>query len=44
MTEGTPALKEPQENPRPQGEPIKWHPAFFDAVQLELLDYRDSLE
>jgi predicted transposase YdaD len=28
----------PQEDPRPQGEPIKWHPAFFDAIQLELLD------
>jgi hypothetical protein len=33
-----------QEKPRPQGEPIKWHPAFFDAIQLELLEYRNSLE
>jgi hypothetical protein len=34
----------PQENSHPQGKPIKWHPAFFDAIQLELLDYRGSLE
>jgi hypothetical protein len=32
------------ENYRLQGESIKWHPAFFDAIQLELLDYRNSLE
>jgi hypothetical protein len=34
----------PKENSRPQAESIKWHPAFFDAIQLELLDYRNSLE
>jgi hypothetical protein len=33
-----------QEKARPQGEPIRWHPPFFDAIQLELLDYRNSLE
>jgi hypothetical protein len=41
MTDDNPGGKE---NSRSQGESIKWHPAFFDAIQLELLDYRDSLE
>jgi hypothetical protein len=34
----------PQEDSPHQGESLKWHPAFFDAIQLELLEYRDSLE
>jgi hypothetical protein len=25
-------------------EKLKWHPAFFQAIQLELVDYRDALE
>jgi hypothetical protein len=44
MTEDNPTPMTSQEKPRPQGEPIKWHPAFFDAIQLELLDYRSFLE
>jgi hypothetical protein len=34
----------PKENSHPQAEPLKWHPVFFDAIHLELLDYRNSLE
>jgi len=35
------------ENKKPQGgksSRLSWHPAFFQAVQLELSDYSDSLE
>ncbi|GHT97620.1 hypothetical protein FACS1894142_2540 [Spirochaetia bacterium] len=48
--EPEPAL--PDESPQksesptaePRGEPpINWHPAFFEAIQLELADYKDVL-
>jgi hypothetical protein len=28
----------------PRGETVKWHPAFFEALQLELFDYKNFLE
>jgi hypothetical protein len=31
------------DNPRGRGK-LRWHPAFLQAMQLELADYRDSLE
>ena len=31
-----------KQNPAPA--PIAWHPAFVEAIQLELEDYKDSLE
>jgi len=27
-----------------QGKPIQWHPAFFEAIQLELNEYRHALQ
>jgi hypothetical protein len=29
---------------KPRPEKLKWHPAFLQAIQLELVDYKDSLE
>ena len=34
--------KEPSKNGRRSK--LKWHPAFLQAIQMELFDYRDSLE
>jgi hypothetical protein len=44
MTDAKSGNREHRENSRPRAESIKWHPTFFDALQLELLDYRDRLE
>jgi hypothetical protein len=33
-----------RERTAPSPEKIHWHPAFFQAIQLELADYRDILE
>jgi len=33
-----------QEEHSGQGKPIQWHPAFFEAIQLELDEYRHSLQ
>jgi len=33
-----------QEEYSGQGKPIQWHPAFFEAIQLELDEYRGVLE
>ena len=33
-----------QEEHSSQGKPIQWHPAFFEAIQLELDEYRGALE
>jgi len=33
-----------QEEHSGQGKPIQWHPAFFEAIQLELDEYRGVLE
>jgi hypothetical protein len=29
---------------KPRPEKLQWHPAFLQAIQLELIDYKDSLE
>jgi len=33
-----------QEEHSGQGKPIQWHPAFFEAIQLELDEYRGALQ
>ncbi|GHU58923.1 hypothetical protein FACS189444_3380 [Spirochaetia bacterium] len=38
------ALRSEPPTAEPRGEPpINWHPAFFEAIQLELADYKDVL-
>ncbi|MDR1301159.1 MAG: hypothetical protein LBK43_01635, partial [Treponema sp.] len=29
---------------KPRPEKLQWHPAFLQAIQRELIDYKDSLE